>query len=269
MFARPRRRRSASQDLRHFAMAGLIVPYAALPPVLGNVIISLLLSRTVRWSIDFTQLHEAWWQQRRRSGATAGLRCEILWGVRPQSGRTQNRGSDLRRKIVADGSLTVEHKGDNSPVTIADRSIESLIRARIAESFPDHGIYGEEEGIENLDRRHVWVVDPIDGTKSFITGHPLFGGLLALLEDGKPRLGQIDMPATGERWCGVAGRASTLNGQPCRTSGRKALSGAIAYTTDPEIERRALERLRAALKPTGRLFTEPGGLRGVRPGEMS
>lgn len=148
--------------------------------------------------------------------------------------------------------LAVERKGDDSPVTIADRSIESLIRARIAESFPDHGIYGEEEGVENLDRRHVWVVDPIDGTKSFITGHPLFGGLLALLEDGKPRLGQIDMPATGERWCGVAGRASTLNGQPCRTSDRKVLAGATAYTTDPLLftgpRAAAFETLRAVTR---------------------
>ena len=69
--------------------------------------------------------------------------------------------------------LAVEHKGDDSPVTIADRNIEAYLRAEITQTFPDHGIFGEEEGAENLDRRHIWVVDPIDGTKSFITGHPL------------------------------------------------------------------------------------------------
>lgn len=129
--------------------------------------------------------------------------------------------------------LSVEHKADDSPVTIADRMIETYLRERIAEHFPDHGIYGEEHGVEGLDRRFVWVVDPIDGTKSFVTGHPLFGGLMALLEEGRPRLGQIDMPATGERWCGVAGKDSTLNGVAIRTSGCTDLDSAYAYTTDP------------------------------------
>lgn len=147
-----------------------------------------------------------------------------------------NRAADEAGRIAVRyfrQGLAVEHKGDESPVTIADRSIEACLRARIAEAFPDHGIFGEEEGAENLDRRHIWVVDPIDGTKSFITGHPLFGGLLALLDSGEPCLGQIDMPVTGERWCGIAGRPSTLNGRPCRTSGRTELADATAYTTDP------------------------------------
>ncbi|WP_305968069.1 MULTISPECIES: histidinol-phosphatase [unclassified Mameliella] len=129
--------------------------------------------------------------------------------------------------------LSVEHKADDSPVTIADRMIETYLRERITERFPDHGIYGEEHGTEGLDRRFVWVVDPIDGTKSFVTGHPLFGGLIALLDEGKPRLGQIDMPATGERWCGIDGYDSTLNGVAIRTSGCTDLARAYAYTTDP------------------------------------
>lgn len=129
--------------------------------------------------------------------------------------------------------IDVEHKADDSPVTIADRDIEAMLRARILEVFPDHGIYGEEHGVENLDSAHVWVVDPIDGTKSFVTGHPLFGGLMALLENGTPCLGQIDMPVTGERWCGIAGTRTTLNGKPVRTSGCTDLSQAFAYTTDP------------------------------------
>lgn len=130
-------------------------------------------------------------------------------------------------------ALTVELKADESPVTIADRAIETLLRNRISQIYPDHGVYGEEEAPTNLDSSYIWVIDPIDGTKSFITGHPLFGGLMALLKDGEPCLGQIDMPATGERWVGVLGEQSSLNGIPCRASKCRDLSMASVYTTDP------------------------------------
>lgn len=129
--------------------------------------------------------------------------------------------------------LSVEHKADDSPVTVADRGIEGLLRQRILQTYPTHGILGEEHGVENLDRKFVWVVDPIDGTKSFITGHPLFGGLMALLQDGEPRLGQIDMPLLDERWCGISGENTTLNGAPVKTSKCTSLKDAYAYTTDP------------------------------------
>ena len=129
--------------------------------------------------------------------------------------------------------ITVEHKSDDSPVTIADREIERFLRAQIQAAFPDHGILGEEHGDLHLERDYVWVVDPIDGTKSFITGHPLFGGLMALLHDGRPELGQIDMPALGERWCGIKGQSTTLNEVPVRTSACTDLAAAYAYTTDP------------------------------------
>lgn len=143
--------------------------------------------------------------------------------------------------------LNIEHKADDSPVTIADREIEAFVRVAIAKEYPSHGIYGEEEAPTNLDSPLVWVVDPIDGTKSFVTGHPLFGGLLALLQDGEPCLGQIDIPATAERWCGIAGQQSTLNGRPCHTSDCRDLSEAYVYTTDPLLfsgaKRAVLERL--------------------------
>ncbi|SFF06220.1 histidinol-phosphatase, inositol monophosphatase family [Sulfitobacter brevis] len=129
--------------------------------------------------------------------------------------------------------LTVELKADESPVTAVDREVEALLRSRIIQAYPDHGIYGEEEAPMNLDSPYVWVIDPIDGTKSFITGHPLFGGLMALLQGGEPCLGQIDMPATGERWSGLRGEPSTLNGSPCTTSDCRDLSAAFVYTTDP------------------------------------
>ncbi|WP_108260214.1 histidinol-phosphatase [Mangrovicoccus ximenensis] len=129
--------------------------------------------------------------------------------------------------------LEVDDKEDSSPVTVADRQIEAFMRARIAEAFPGHGIFGEEQDPERLDAAEIWVVDPIDGTKSFVTGHPLFGNLMALLRGGRPVLGQIEMPALGERWQGWTGRATTFNGAPCRTSGCTELSAALAYTTDP------------------------------------
>ncbi|WP_103335451.1 inositol monophosphatase family protein [Pseudotabrizicola formosa] len=130
-------------------------------------------------------------------------------------------------------AIEVEHKSDDSPVTIADRSIERFLRDKIENAYPDHGILGEEHGDLNLDREFVWVVDPIDGTKSFVTGHPMFGGLMALLKDGEPQLGQIDMPAMGERWCGIKGMPTTLNGVPVKTSGCRDLTTCYAYTTDP------------------------------------
>lgn len=129
--------------------------------------------------------------------------------------------------------LAVDAKEDRSPVTVADREIEAFMRARIADTFPAHGIFGEEQDPERLEAREVWVVDPIDGTKSFVTGHPLFGNLMALLKDGTPWLGQIEMPALGERWQGCAGLPSLFNGVPCRTSDCRDLAQALAYTTDP------------------------------------
>lgn len=129
--------------------------------------------------------------------------------------------------------LAVDLKADDSPVTAVDREIETVMRAFLAREYPDHGIYGEEEAPSNLGSSYVWVVDPIDGTKSYVTGHPLFGDLMALLQDGEPLLGQIDMPAMNERWSGIKGKQSTLNGVPCKTSDCRNLSQAFVYTTDP------------------------------------
>jgi inositol-phosphate phosphatase/L-galactose 1-phosphate phosphatase/histidinol-phosphatase len=155
-------------------------------------------------------------------------------------------------------TLRVDRKNDDSPVTIADRIIESTVRARIMAAYPEHGILGEEEGPLNLERQAVWVVDPIDGTKSFVTGHPLFGNLLALLMQGRPVLGQIDMPVLGERWQGLEGQESTFNGAPCRTSGCVSLSEAHAYTTDPNLFRGRFAAAHAALVETVRLVRYGG-----------
>ncbi|GAA4493493.1 inositol monophosphatase family protein [Gluconacetobacter tumulicola] len=102
--------------------------------------------------------------------------------------------------------VAVDDKSDQSPVTVADRTAERTIRAILAERLPDHAVLGEEFGLERAGSRWCWVIDPIDGTRAFVTGRPTFGTLIALLDDGVPVLGIIDQPITGERWIGVRGR---------------------------------------------------------------
>jgi inositol-phosphate phosphatase/L-galactose 1-phosphate phosphatase/histidinol-phosphatase len=136
-------------------------------------------------------------------------------------------------------NLTVEQKSDASPVTVADREAETVMRALIEDSFPDHGIVGEEFGAETKDARFVWVLDPIDGTKRFITGNALFGCLIALLDDGRPVLGVIDMPILEERWIGAAGRPTShrdRRGQrQVATRSCQALDQAALYATSPQM----------------------------------
>ncbi|MGE5477858.1 MAG: histidinol-phosphatase [Bacteroidales bacterium] len=130
--------------------------------------------------------------------------------------------------------VAVDDKPDDSPVTIADREVEATMRAIIAETYPSHGILGEEHGRQNTDAEWVWVLDPIDGTKAFITGKPSFGTLIALAHRGTPVLGVIDQAILNERWLGGVGHPTTLNGQPARVRACDALAKAYAYTTGPE-----------------------------------
>lgn len=147
--------------------------------------------------------------------------------------------------------IAIDTKADESPVTIADRSVEQAIRRAIAERFPEHGILGEEYGLSHSDAEYVWSIDPIDGTRSFISGYPLWGSLLALLRHGKPVLGVIDIPCTGERWTGSIHRGSLFSGRPCRTRSTQSLGEAILYTTTPDIfgdgELQSFERLSRAV----------------------
>src|ERR1700760_4302313 len=113
--------------------------------------------------------------------------------------------------------IGVQQKSDRTPVTIADRAAEKVMRRLIEIAFPMDGIFGEEFGKQNAEADYVWVLDPIDGTKSFISGVPLFGTLIALTSRGKPVRGVIDQPISGERWIGAAGRKSALNGKPIKT----------------------------------------------------
>ena len=111
----------------------------------------------------------------------------------------------------------VEEKTDMSPVTIADRKAEQAIHAALAKERPDDGVIGEEFGTEREQAEFVWVLDPIDGTRAFASGKPLFGTLIALLHNGAPILGVIDQPILKERWVGATGHDTTLNGSVCRT----------------------------------------------------
>lgn len=107
--------------------------------------------------------------------------------------------------------LTSVQKKDNSPVTIVDKKIEAMMREIINKEFPTHGILGEEHGTYKIDSEYVWVIDPIDGTKNFIIGRPIFGILFALLHCGKPILGLIDQPFTKERWFAQENTPTTYN----------------------------------------------------------
>ena len=108
--------------------------------------------------------------------------------------------------------LDAEMKQDRSPVTIADRTAEQAMRAVLSQRFPAHGIQGEEFGLDRPDARLRWVLDPIDGTRAFLTGRPVFGTLIGLLDGDTPILGIIDQPVTGERWIGCAGRPTQFTG---------------------------------------------------------
>jgi myo-inositol-1(or 4)-monophosphatase len=139
---------------------------------------------------------------------------------------------DFIRPLFRQRSVAVETKADLSPVTIADRGAEELLRARIAKRFPAHGIVGEEFGSERADAEFVWVLDPVDGTKSFITGVPLWGTLIALLHHGQPVLGCINQPVLDQLMIGD-GTTTTLNGAVVRCRPTTRIEDATLLTSDP------------------------------------
>ena len=151
-------------------------------------------------------------------------------------------------------AVTVDDKTDASPVTIADREAETAMRALLTEHVPQHGVFGEEHGAVRTDAEYVWVLDPIDGTKAFITGLPIFGTLIALLHRGVPVLGIIDQPILGERWLGVAGATSTFNGRPIQVRACRALDQAYMYSTAPIMFPGAYAKPHEALTERVKLF---------------
>ncbi len=152
--------------------------------------------------------------------------------------------------------IAVDDKADLSPVTVADREAEAAMRRLIEQHVPAHGIVGEEYGRKRPEADYVWVLDPIDGTKSFITGKPLFGTLIGLMHEGRALLGVINHPALGERWVGARGRPTLFNGRPVGARPCEALAQAALYATSPYMFKRkadaaAFERVRKAVKLAG------------------
>lgn len=127
-------------------------------------------------------------------------------------------------------------KKDQSPVTLADREVEEIIRNEISKKFPDHGIIGEEFGKINPDAKYQWVIDPIDGTISFVIGRPIFGTLISLCENQKPILGIINQPIANERWIGSE-IGTFFNGKKVQARKCENLSDAILCATSPSFFR--------------------------------
>lgn len=149
--------------------------------------------------------------------------------------------ADTARSVVRPWfrrGMDVESKQDASPVTVADRSAERVMRAILAERLPEHGVFGEEFGQENAHADYQWLLDPVDGTRAFVTGRPLFGTLIALFYKGEPVLGVLDQPVLQERWLGVKGRetvfTSTLGGK-AGTRQSVTLDRAEMSCTSPEM----------------------------------
>ncbi len=140
-------------------------------------------------------------------------------------------GAAIRPLFRGEGQA--ETKADHSAVTEADRAAEAAMRKLIEAEFPRDGIIGEEYGTRNEGAGRQWVLDPIDGTQSFIAGRPIFGTLIALMQDGWPVLGIIDQPILKERWVGRIGQGTTFNGKPIRTRPCRAIEGMSLATTSP------------------------------------
>jgi myo-inositol-1(or 4)-monophosphatase len=161
---------------------------------------------------------------------------------------------DVIRPYFANHAVGHELKADESPVTVADRRAEEVMRTRILEQFPGHGVVGEELGSVNADAEFVWVLDPIDGTRSFITAVPLFTTLIGLLHKGRPVLGCIHQPILGQTLIGDRLTAE-LNGQPVRVRTTRALADATLLTTDSTFPARYQDGGRfAALAEQARLY---------------
>ncbi len=144
--------------------------------------------------------------------------------------------------------IDIKNKEDNSPVTIADQKVELRIRELINSKFPSHGILGEEYESFKIDSEFVWVIDPIDGTRSFIAGHKDFGTLIALLYKNKPVIGIINCPAHKERWIGIENQQTTLNNKLISTSSIKNIEESYMFTSgiyfDEPILRNGFEKIK-------------------------
>jgi inositol-phosphate phosphatase / L-galactose 1-phosphate phosphatase / histidinol-phosphatase len=151
---------------------------------------------------------------------------------------TSLRIADVASAIVRERfrkPFEFESKSDASPVTEVDRLVEQRCRELLAQERPTDGVIGEEFGVERPQADWQWIVDPIDGTRAFMAGRPTFGTLIAVAYCGTPVLGIIDQPVVGDRWLGVSGRRSLLNGAETAVRKCAALTAAVLGTTSPEL----------------------------------
>uniref|UniRef100_A0A7N0T8C1 histidinol-phosphatase n=1 Tax=Kalanchoe fedtschenkoi TaxID=63787 RepID=A0A7N0T8C1_KALFE len=174
------------------------------------------------------------------AGKSAAVDLGVVSGDVDRFADVGNRLADASGEVIRRyfrSSFDILDKEDSSPVTIADQKAEEAMVSILQECLPAHAIFGEENGwsCKEESADYVWVLDPIDGTKSFITGKPLFGTLIALLYKGKPILGIIDQPVLKERWIGISGRRSTMNGKAVSTRACANLSQAYLDTTSPHL----------------------------------
>ena len=128
--------------------------------------------------------------------------------------------------------VDVEIKADQTPVTRADKEAEEIIRAEISRHYPDHEILGEEGGTKKGDASHRWIIDPIDGTKTFICGVPFYGVLIGVEVEGAPSVGVIYLPAFDEMICAATGLGCLWNGRKASVSKTSKLSDAVLLTTN-------------------------------------
>ncbi len=147
-------------------------------------------------------------------------------------------------------ALSIETKADDSPVTRADRAVEEKLRSLIGAGFPEDGIFGEEFGQSEGTGGGLWIIDPIDGTRSFISGHPLFGMLIGRMVGGQMQASVVCLPATGEVFSAARGEGAFLGKEPIRTSGRTALEGATLYLNEGEKIWRGWPEVHARLMAT-------------------
>jgi len=150
-------------------------------------------------------------------------------------------------------TLAINKKSARDLVTDADVAVEQYLKQALTAACPEYGFWGEESG-QTADQRNRWIVDPIDGTKAFITGLPLFGTLIGLFHRGKPVLGIIDQPILQERWLGVAGERSTLNGKPISVRACAGIANAYMYSTAPSMFSGGHARPHQALTEKVKLF---------------
>ena len=149
-------------------------------------------------------------------------------------------------------SLDIENKSDESPVTNADKNTELKLRSMIEKEYPDHGILGEEFDSINPDAEFIWVIDPIDGTKSYLAGHKDFGNLISLTQNKKPIIGIINCPAHDERWVGAKNQNSTINKQSSKTSSVTKIEDAYFFSSglyfdEPHL-RNAVDKIKHKVK---------------------